>query len=336
MLSNIEAVGELRGTARLKFRDFETKTVKLSLVEEALAQGWHILQKNEKTIRLKKEKPNEVHFKDRIWALLYRMGFIHMNGNGVAIFTSDLKGDNSQAVCFDVVGIDNEVGVTIKCIVSDETVIYTQFREEIERYISIRAKLKNTINQQFALPFDQQEKRQLAMAIFTSNILLTEEDKKRARNGNIIVFDDNDLKYYEDLVSHLSSAAKYQFLADMLPGKEIPGLNITVPAIKTKMGGYICYAFSVSPEYLLKIAYVSHRAKGRGSDVHTYQRMLQKSRLQKISEYIDEDGIFPTNIVISLDKKPTFDKREQETEQENAVMGWLHLKTTYKSAWIID
>jgi len=68
MLSNIEAVGELRGTARLKFRDFETKTVKLSLVEEALAQGWHILQKNEKTIRLKKEKPNEVHFKDRIWA----------------------------------------------------------------------------------------------------------------------------------------------------------------------------------------------------------------------------------------------------------------------------
>ena len=90
------------------------------------------------------------------------------------------------------------------------------------------------------------------------------------------------------------------------------------------------------PEYLLKIAYVSHRSKGRGSDVSTYQRMIQKSRLQKIRKYIDEKGIFPTNIVINFDKKPNFDRGEQETEQESGLMGWLDIRSAYKSAWIID
>jgi DNA sulfur modification protein DndB len=64
--------------------------------------------------------------------------------------------------------------------------------------------------------------------------------------------------------------------------------------------------------------------------------MIQKSRLQKIRKYIDEKGIFPTNIVINFDKKPNFDRGEQETEQESGLMGWLDIRSAYKSAWIID
>ena len=75
------------------------------------------------------------------------------------------------------------------------------------------------------------------------------------------------------------------------------------------MGGHNCYTFSVSPDYLLKISYVSHRLKGRASDVDTYQRMMAKSRLNKIRDYINQDGIFPTNIVINLEKGTVnFDK----------------------------
>jgi DNA sulfur modification protein DndB len=122
----------------------------------------------------------------------------------------------------------------------------------------------------------------------------------------------------------------------MLPGKTIPGLEIRVPAIRAKMGGYTCYTFAASPEYLLKISYVSHRAKGKASDVNTYQRMIQKSRLRLIRRYIQDNGIFPTNIVISLNKRPNFERREQEAEQDSGVMGWLDLRCSYKSAWIID
>ena len=115
-------------------------------------------------------------------------------------------------------------------------------------------------------------------------------------------FDDHDLGYYENLVSHIGPAAKYQLLADMLPGKAVPGLALRVLAIRTRMGGFRCYTFSISPEYLLKISYVSHRSKGKASDVSTYQRMLNKTRLNSIRLYITDDGIFPTNIVINIDK----------------------------------
>ena len=85
--------------------------------------------------------------------------------------------------------------------------------------------------------------------------------------------------YYDLLYSHIGEAAKYQILGDIFPGKQIPGLKIRVPSLQTKFGGHRCYTFAIKPEYLLKVAFVSHRSKGRGSDVTTYQRMIKKSRL---------------------------------------------------------
>jgi DNA-sulfur modification-associated len=320
MLSNIESVDDLRGLARSKSRDYITKTVNLSLLEESLEQGWSIEKKNEKSVRLKKKKPCDVELANRVWFLLYRMGFIYLNGDGNTFVTADPKDPNSQTIPLDVVGIDTEVGLAIMCKSPENN---QQLRQELDQYILIRQRFAQSVNQQFSQPFDRHVKRQVAMALFTFNILLSEDEKKRAREGNIVLFDENDLAYYEALVSHLGPAAKYQFLADMLPGKNIPGLNMRVPAIRARMGGFTYYTFSIPPEYLLKIAYVSHRSKGRGSDVSTYQRMIQKSRLQKIRKYIDEKGIFPTNIVINFDKKPNFDRGEQETEQESVKQSLL-------------
>ena len=119
----------------------------------------------------------------------------------------------------------------------------------------------------------------------------------------------------------------------------MPNLEIRVPAIRTKMGGTHCYTFSISPEYLLKIAYVSHRAKGKASDVTTYQRMLNKSRLSKIRQYIEEDGIFPTNIVLNMDKSRLSFQRssqEEDTSADHGIAGWLDVRASYKCAWIID
>lgn len=145
--------------------------------------------------------------------------------------------------------------------------------------------------------------------------------------------------YYESLVSHLGPAAKYQFFADMLPGKGVQGLALRVPAVRTKMAGSYCYTFSISPEYLLKISYVSHRSKGQASDVNTYQRMLSRSRLAKIRQYISNDGIFPTNIVVNLEsRRLRFERvhQEQTGDHDAGVLGWLDIKPAYKSAWIID
>jgi DGQHR domain-containing protein len=167
---------------------------------------------------------------------------------------------------------------------------------------------------------------------------MSREDVRRANNVNVVVLEERDLDYYFELSSHLGPAAKYQLLSDLLPGKPVPGLQIRVPAIKTRMGPYVCYAFSISPEYLLKIAFVSHRAKGTDSDALSYQRMIKPLRLKAIRKFLDkEDSLFPTNIVLNIEKgKLKFYLQGQETDQQNGVLGWLDIKANYKSAWIID
>ena len=337
MLDNVDIIDNLRGLARTKGRDYETKSVHPSCVEELLPEGWRVERKNSKSVRLRRDKSPSDLLKDRIWILLYRMGFSHLSrDSGVSILVNSKQPEGVEKT-IDVLGIDNEIAVAVECRFAEKYTKWPQIQEELNSLALLRERIINSINAQFSSPF----KRQLAVAMFVSNLSLSEADRTKATRADIILFEERDLIYYETLVDHIGSAAKYQFFADMLPGKTVPGLAIRVPAVRTKMGGIHCYTFSISPEYLLKIAYVSHRSKGMASDVNTYQRMLSKSRLGKIKQYISEDGIFPTNIVVNLEnKRVRFDRVRQEndyrTDPENGVLGWLEIHPTYKSAWIID
>src|SRR3972149_1919887 len=324
MLDNIDIVDNLRGLARAKGRDYETKTVHPAIVEELLSKGWSEDKKNKRSVRLIRKKSHNAHLEDRVWSLLYRMGFGHLSGEGGATLLVNPKEADSPKTQIDVVGIDDEIAVAIECKSTEKPSRRPQFQEELGKHTLIRERFSNSVNKQYAAPF----KRQVVLAMFISNISLSENDKARAKEANVMLFEEQDLNYYESLVSHLGPAAKYQFLADMLPGKPIPGLAIRVPAIKTKMGGSNCYTFSISPEYLLKISYVSHRSKGKASDVDTYQRMLRKSRLNQIRQYISNDGIFPTSIVVNLDgKRLQFErihqKTDPKTDQGSGLLGWL-------------
>ena len=265
--------------------------------------------------------------------LLYRMGFTHLSNVGGAQLVVNPKDAGSPKTQIDVVGVDDEVALAIEAKSVERASKRPQFQEELGKLALIRARFAQCVNEQFA----DHRKRQIVLAMFTSNVILTENDRKRAQEANIVLFDHRDLEYYETLAGHVGAAAKYQFLADMLPGKAVPGLALRIPAIRTKMGGYHCYTFSVSPEYLLKISYVSHRSKGKASDVDTYQRMLAKSRMKKIRQYIADEGIFPTNIVVNLDQKRLrFERAQQDGDPDGGVLGWLDLRPAYKSAWIID
>jgi len=337
MLSGLDAVSNLRSVARFKLRDYETSTVHPALVEEALARGWTVDKRNKRTVRLRRTKSHSQILEDRVWSLLYRVGFSYLSeatGATLLVNAKDPEGARSQ---IDVVGLDDEIALAIECKSSERPARRPSFSEELGKHSLIRERFAQTVNTQFRGQF----KRQVVLAMFVSNIILSENDKARAAEANVLVFEDRDLDYYESLVAHLGPAAKYQLYADMLPGKPVPGLAIRIPAVRTKMGGSTCYTFSISPEYLLKISYVSHRSKGKASDVNTYQRMLSRSRMKSIREYITDDGIFPTNIVLNLEaKRITFDRIQQKKgdgpEQDSGLLGWLDIKPAYKSAWIID
>ena len=59
------------------------------------------------------------------------------------------------------------------------------------------------------------------LAMFLQNVDLSDNDKTRATEARVALFDEDDLGHYQKLVGHLGPAAKYQFLADYLPDKSI-------------------------------------------------------------------------------------------------------------------
>lgn len=334
MLVNLLPVKELRGLARRKKKPDDYKSVRHALVPEEQAEGWAVVQENETTTRLVKPKAHDVLLEDRVWTALHRMGFTHMNGDKGAQIFLDPKNEKGPWNQLDVVAFDDEVALVIECKSAASPKRPADFAQDLAKHIDSRDLFIRDLRTQFPTA----AKRVVRYLMFTSGLIIGDKDAVRAQEKGIVLFDETDLAYLEALVSQIGHAARYQFLADVLPGYQVPGLQLMVPAVRAKMGGTRCYTFPVSPAYLLKIAYVSHRAKGKASDVDTYQRMLKKSRLTKIREYISNDGIFPTNIVVNFHPRfLDFQRSKQEGEGETgAVFGWLSIRPAYKSAWIID
>jgi len=335
VLDNVFHTEELRSLARRKNHDREFRTVRNDEVQEHLAQGWETERQNKTGTRVSRVKRREVLLEDRVWSLLYAMGFTCLSGEGGAFLHVDPKRDDGPKNQIDVVGLDPEIAIAVECKSTSAPRKDSKFQEFLAKHGVIRDRFANAANNQFPL----EHKRVPVLAIFTWDLLLSDNDIERAQEQKVALLNENDLHYYEQLTDHLGPAAKYQFFADMLRGRQVHGLRLAVPAIEAKMGKHTCYSFSITPEYLLKIAYVSHRAKGKARDVDTYQRMIKKSRLKRIREYISENGVFPTNIVVSLEGRRgaiRFEKGEQQGGPEGARYGTLHLAPTYHSAWIID
>ncbi len=333
MLENVFSVQDVQGLARRKKRKDVFKSVPHALVEEQTAKGWTFVRKNKHSSRLSKPKPSHALLEDRVWTILHRLGFSYMSGENGAYLVLDHKNPDSPKNQIDVVAIDDDVALAISCKSSTTPQKKANFKEELAEHNSLKENFAKAVKGNFG----EVHKRHIAFAIFTSKIILTDNDQARADEAKVTLFEETELAYYESLASHLGHAARYQFLADILPSKQIAGLDITVPAVRSKMGGYNCYTFSISPEYLLKIAHVSRRAKGKATDIDAYQRLISKRRLRAIQEYITNAGIFPTNIVISVSSNfLQFDKAKQEGDETGSTFGWLHIRPAYKVAWIID
>jgi DNA sulfur modification protein DndB len=335
MLENVFPSDELGALARRKRVSYVQRSLPADQLDSAAADGWKpVGRKRTGSIRVRKDKSLDVLLEDRVWSCLFSMGFKNLSGERGARLVIDPKDDGGPTTQIDVLAIDEEVVIAVECKSAAKPRKDPRFQEELAKHGILRDRLSKAAGAQFPAG----SKRRVVLALFTSNLLLTANDRKRAEDQHIAVFDENDLGYYEALVRQLGPAARYQFLCDLIPGGSVSGLDLTVPAIKAQMGGADCYAFCATPDYLLKICYVAHRAKGKGSDIDTYQRMVSKSRLTRIRRYISDNKIFPTNLVVSVQDPALlrFDRGKQEGDNTGGVFGWLHLSPTYKSAWIID
>ncbi len=237
MLEHVFLVGELRGLARRKRRPDDFKTVRHSLVTEEEAKGWKVARKNRTSSRLRRPKQHSKWLEDRVWTLLHRMGFEYMSGEGGAKLVLNPRDTNSPTNQIDVVAIDGEVALAIECKSAEAPKRLQSFQDDLAKFNGLRESFTKAVRTQFGREY----KQPVVFAFFTSEIILTEKDQARADEAKVLIFDANELTYYESLVAQVGPAARYQLLADLLPGKEISGLSLDVPAVKTRMGGYSCY-----------------------------------------------------------------------------------------------
>jgi hypothetical protein len=261
-------------------------------VELEEKDGWKRSRKNKKSIRMEKEKSLDEQLEDELWSIVAQMGFHELSdGRNFKIQVSD----NQEPRQIDVFAKDSEAAILIECTRA-EAPKKKSMENLIQKVISIQNSVRDSINKQYG----KTPKLKLRWIIASRNVIWSDPDLKKAEEAKICVLQDKEIDYYKSLINLFKFAARYQFLAHIFEGEEIHGLKISVPATRGKIGKTYFYNFLIKPSDLLKISYISHKASRDAEALETYQRMLKKSRLNQIAEYINLGGIFPTNIVINL------------------------------------
>lgn len=305
------------------------RRVALSELEE---EGWEYVKDyaDPKFIKVRKEKPYDERFEDKVWLLFAQMGFTHLNKDRNFKMSYDYHNpDFTQQI--DVFAADDETVLIVECK-SAETMKDGVFKKPLESLHGQMDGLRKEALKQFP-------KRKVKFIWATNNYIMSRADLKKMEEWGIIYFSDSVIQYYSELVKHLGTCARYQLLGNLLANTEIKNMQNEIPAIRGTMGGFEYYEFSIEPEKLLKIGYVLHRSEANKNMMPTYQRIIKKKRLKEVQTFINGGGYFPNSLIISIDtngKGIQFDLSPTKVEGSLSRLGVLHLPKRYHSAYIID
>ena len=323
---------ELDSHRASRSKTYVVKKERRSALPELIEEGWsHFKEyKDPKYIGVRKDKPFDEKFEDKVWLLFAKMGFHHMNSDRHFEMSYDFQNpENTQQI--DVFAADEECVIIVECK-SSERPKEGNFKKEIEALHGQMEGLAKEARRQF-------EGRKVKFIWATENIILSRADQQRLKDWGIVHFGDTTVEYYFELVKHLGSSAKYQLLGNLFAKTEIKNMDDKIPAIRGKMGNHTYYSFSIEPERLLKIGYVLHRKEANKSMMPTYQRLIKKKRLSEVQKFVNEGGYFPNSLIISIDtngRGEQFDLSPTKVENCVAQLGVLHLPKRYRSAYIID
>ncbi|RXT21718.1 hypothetical protein B5U98_14720 [Bosea sp. Tri-39] len=172
--------------------------------------------------------------------------------------------------------------------------------------------------------------------LVTSRTRWSEKDLSLAKEKQIQIIREQELRYFMEIAKNIGKAARYQFHAEFLSGQKIPALsNAYVPASRFRLGGRTAYSFTISAKDLLRRAFVNHRDLRDPSGAPAYQRLVNPNRLKNIAAFLEKGGYFANSVLINFHQDMRFDITDREPEG-GTRFGRLYLPDTYKSCWIID
>lgn len=328
---NVVEGEELRKARTERGKTYVTEKIPNAALSDYESNGWELVSayKDGKHVKVRRSKTIGQLFENKVWMMLYSMGFKRMNRDSQFVIQYE-KDDSAQTQQIDVLAVDEETALVVECKTASNAGTSKDFKIEIEAY---KYKIKGIIRE----IKKQYPGVEVRFIWATQNIVL---GKDRDRLKDFVHFDENDIDYYTGLAKHLGSSAKYQLLGRLFKNRTVKNMQSVVPAIRGKMGGHTYYSFSIEPEWLLKIGYVLHRSDANRGMMPTYQRIIKKSRLQQIRQFVMNGGYFPNSIIISVDapkKGLQFDfAGGAGASDSQTTLGMLHLPQKYCSAYIID
>lgn len=322
--------GMLNRVARQRQKKYEEMTVSVADVadrgEAYVNQGWQPKKFYERSmrLRLRREKQPDELLEDEVWLLLKNMGFTEMNKD--RNFKMQAGPVKKQ---IDVFARDGELVFVVECKAS--TAGAAMSATEIREFSDLRGDIFDSVNNRYK----DIGNIAVSFVMATRGIRWSQANEKLATGKKISIWKEAELEYYGGLVKHLGTAARFQIYSILFPGAKMPE-PIEVPAIRGGRGRAKYYCFVMQPEKLLQVAYVHHR-RSTLDEIHgAYQRMLSKSRLNRIDQFITRGGYFANNIIINFTEKPTFRRFPKEKQLGDVVFGMLEFPRQYASAWIID
>jgi len=177
------------------------------------------------------------------------------------------------------------------------------------------------------------------------NIQAKKNDIEFANYGGkprVYIWDDNLITYYSDLYAKIKEYAKYNLLGEIGIKPSFQN-TISVPAFLTIVNKIKMYSFLIDPKDLLEVSYVARRET---RNERYYQRLIEKKKLKKIAEYINNNNILPNNLIISfgehIRKYIKYHVKFQNfmgqctSSNLNVQFGILEFPRDYRSCWIID
>lgn len=329
---NIVAGNELTSAKNKRKNPYIVDKQRKVALQELESEGWEFVSEysDPKFVKIRREKEFDEQFEDSVWLLFYQMGFSELNKDRHFKMSYDFnRPDFTQQI--DIFAADEETVIIVECKSAKE-LKDVGFKKEIEAFHAQTEGLRKTALKRYP-------GRKVKFIWAVHNIIMSPKDIQRLKEWDIILFGDSTIQYYQELVKHLGTSARYQLLGNLLANSEIKNMQNTIPAIKGKMGGFDYYEFSIEPEKLLKIGYVLHRSEANKEMMPTYQRIIKKKRLKEVRDFINSGGYFPNSIIISIDtdgKKLQFDSSPLKVDGAISKIGILHLPKRYHSAYIID
>jgi len=322
---------KLKREAAKRRKSYQEISCDKSAVEDHLNDGWEIDRELKSKTRLRKPWAHDQRLENRVWYLFYLLGYPEISSGRDFQVTIKRKGADPFPKQIDVLAKDDETVVVAECT-SSARISRRSLQKDIEEFSILKGPIANAIKKHYGSDF----KPKIIWLFVTSNIAWSYQDRQRALGANINVVTEKELRYYVQISDHLRAAARFQFLAEFLKDQKIPEMeNVSVPAVRGKLGGKTFYSFVSTPKQMLKIAFVNHRSLNDPAGAPSYQRLVSRTRLRQISRFVYGGGFFPTNILVNFATKCRFEQVARD-EETNVVFGNLYLPCRYRSAWIID